>query len=68
MSYYVQAGDIVKLDSATLKVLSAPSMSSHFAARGETFGWVKCKVLKDPSGKYEPGYISEFNGDFIRKI
>lgn len=67
MSYNFNQGDTVKLDNTKLKVLSV-KMSSHFAKRGETFGWVKCEVIEDIEDKYGIGYISEFNGDFLRKV
>jgi hypothetical protein len=67
MGYNIKTGDIVKLRSAKLRVISAPRMSAHFAKRGKTFGWVSCEVIEDSSGKYEVGYRSEFNGDFLRK-
>ena len=56
------------LGYAKLKVLSAPKMVSHFQMRGESFGWVQCEVIEDSSMQYEVGYVSEFNGDFLRKI
>jgi len=67
MSYDIRQGDIVKLDRVKLRVLSAPSMSAHFEGLGQSFGWVKCEVIEDPSGQYKAGYVSEFNGDFLRK-
>lgn len=66
MRYALKSGDTVNLGSIKLKVLQAPKMSAYFAQRGEQFGWVKCEVTEDPTGKYQPGHVSEFNGDFLR--
>jgi len=66
-SYNIAVGDIVHLGEVRLRVLSKPNMSTYFAKRGESFGWVRCEVVSDSSNKYEVGYISEFNGDFLRK-
>jgi len=71
MGYNIKVGDKVTMhgnEGLEMKVLSAPQMSRFFADKGETFGWVKCRVLNDPSGKYKKGYESDFNGDFIRKL
>jgi len=65
MSYNINVGDIVTMGSTKLKVLNAPNMSGYFAKRGESFGWVLCEVIE--SDEYELGYISDFNGDFLRK-
>lgn len=67
MSYNINAGDTVYLGKVKLKVLKAPQMSRYFEERGQILGWVKCEVIEDETGQYKPGYISEFNGDFLRK-
>jgi hypothetical protein len=66
----MRRGDIVYLNGVKLKVLDAPDVQRNPRSIGsmyyDSFSWVKCEVIEDKSGKYDVGYVSSFNSDFLR--